>query len=289
MNWDCIVVGGGAAGLSAGLVLGRARRRTLIIDKGEPSNRFAHGIGGLLGQDGRPPQDFYADGLAELAKYPSVEYRHGAVVDGQPRRSSPQPGGKASRQASVASFTLTLADGNTETATTIVLASGMDYAYPDVPGVAERWGRTAFHCPFCHGWEVRDRPLFVLDPTEFGPDRAKLLSAWSDDVTLLTENPRELRDDEIVLADGTTRPCGGLLIGVRLAQRDGLAAQLGVTSSEPNPMFEDALQIDERNATDVPGVFAAGDLTGKPPSVASAVASGSMAAAMAVHALVLSH
>ena len=165
----------------------------------------------------------------------------------------------------------------------------MDYVYPDVPGVAERWGKTAFHCPFCHGWEVQDRPLFVLDPTEFGPDRAKLLSAWSDDVTLLTENPLELRDDEIVLADGTTHPCGGLLIGVRLSQRSGLAAQLGVEAREPNPMFEDGLAIDERFGTNVPGVFAAGDLTGTPPSVASAVASGSMAAAMAVHALVLAH
>jgi thioredoxin reductase len=271
MTWDCIVVGGGAAGLSAGLVLGRARRRTLIIDKGEPSNRFAHGIGGLLGQDGRPPQDFYADGLAELAKYPTVECRRGTVTDGAP------------------GFSLTLQDGSTETTRTIILATGMDYVYPDVPGVAERWGRTAFHCPFCHGWEVRDRPLFVFDPTEFGPMRAQLLQAWSDDVTLLTDAPRELRDDEIVLADGTTRPCGGLLIGVRLAQRDGLAAKLGVTAAEPNPMFEDGLIIDERHATNVPGVFAAGDLTGKPPSVAAAVASGSMAAAMAVHALVLDH
>ncbi|MBE2318582.1 NAD(P)/FAD-dependent oxidoreductase [Solirubrobacter sp. CPCC 204708] len=271
MTWDCIVVGGGAAGLSAALVLGRARRRTLIIDKGEPSNRFAHGIGGLLGQDGRAPQDFYADGRAELAKYPTVEYRRGEVTDGEP------------------GFTLTLADGTSEATTSIILATGMDYVYPDVPGLQERWGRTAFHCPFCHGWEVRDRPLFVLDPSEHGPMRAQLLSAWSDDVTLLDAPPQELRDDEIVLADGTTRPCGGLLVGVQLAQRDGLAAKLGVTAQEPNPMFKDGLVIDERHATNVPGVFAAGDLTGKPPSVAAAVASGSMAAAMAVHALVLPH
>lgn len=268
MTWDCIVVGGGAAGLSAGLVLGRARRRTLIIDKGEPSNRFAHGIGGLLGQDGRPPQDFYADGLKELEQYPTVEYRRGEVVDGAP------------------GFTLTLQDGGAETTQTIVLATGMDYVYPDVPGIAERWGRTAFHCPFCHGWEVRERPLFVLDQSEFGPDRAKLLGAWSDDVTLLTETPRELRDDEIVLADGTTKPCGGLLVGVQLSQRSDLATKLGVAAQEPNLMFKDGLQVDARFNTTVPGVFAAGDLTGTPPSVASAVASGSMAAAMAVHALV---
>jgi thioredoxin reductase len=269
MTWDCIVVGGGAAGLSAGLVLGRARRRTLIIDKGEPSNRFAHGIGGLLGQDGRAPEDYYADGRKELAKYPTVEYRRGEIVDGAP------------------GFTLTLQDGTTEQAKTIVLATGMDYVYPDVPGLQERWGRTAFHCPFCHGWEVREQPLFVLDPSEHGADRARLLSAWSDDVTLLDDPPRELRDGEIVLHDGTTKPFGGLLVGVTLHQRSDLAAKLGAAAREPNPMFEDGLQVDERFATTVPGVFAAGDLTGTPPSVASAVASGSMAAAMAVHALVL--
>jgi thioredoxin reductase len=271
MTWDCIVVGGGAAGLSAGLVLGRARRRTLIIDKGEPSNRFAHGIGGLLGQDGRPPQDFYADARHELAQYPSVELRSGEVVAATPGRQ------------------LTLADGTTETAATIILATGMDYRYPaDIPGVAERWGRTAFHCPFCHGWEVRERPLFVYDPTEYGPQRAALLGAWSDDVTLLTDAPRELRDDELVLHDGTTRPCGGLLVHVELAQRSDLAAQLGVTTA-PNPLAKDAVAIDERHATNVPGVFAAGDLTGRPPSVAAAVASGSLAASMAVHALVVPH
>src|SRR3954470_16893636 len=105
MTWDSIVVGGGAAGLSAALVLGRARRRTLIIDKGEPSNRVGHGIGGLLGQDGRAPEDFYAHGREELRKYPSVELRQGEVTGGAP------------------GYTLTLADGTTETATTVVLAT----------------------------------------------------------------------------------------------------------------------------------------------------------------------
>ena len=272
MTWDCIVVGGGAAGLSAGLVLGRARRRTLIIDKGEPSNRFAHGIGGLLGQDGRAPQDFYADGREELEKYPSVEHRRGEVTGGAP------------------GFTLTLADGTTETAKSVVLATGHGLRLSGRAGRRGALGQTAFHCPFCHGWEVQDRPLFVLDPTEFGPDRAKLLSAWSDDVTLLTEHPLELRDDEIVLADGTTHPCGGLLIGVRLSQRSGLAAQLGVEAARAEPDVRgrprDRRALRHDRARRVRG--------GRPrparqPSVASAVASGSMAAAMAVHALVLAH
>ena len=270
MTWDCIVVGGGAAGLSAALVLGRARRRTLIIDKGEPSNRFAHGIGGLLGQDGRAPQDFYADGREELKRYPSVEFRHGEVVDGAP------------------GFTLTLQDGTTETATTVILATGMDYRYPDFPGAKERWGDTAFHCPFCHGWEVRDRPLVVLDPSEFGPDRVKMLKGWSDDVTLVTETPRELRDGELVLHDGTTRPCGGLLMATRLHQRSDLAAKLGAEAAEPGHVAEDALKLEGPAATTAPGVFAAGDIAALMPSVANAIAAGSTAAGMAVHHLLVS-
>lgn len=268
MTWDCIVVGGGAAGLSAALVLGRARRRTLIIDKGEPSNRFAHGIGGLLGQDGRAPQDFYAQGREELKKYPSVTYRQGEVVDGAP------------------GYRLTLEDGSTETATTVILATGMDYRYPDFPGAKERWGDTAFHCPFCHGWEVRDQPLVVLDPSEHGELRVAMLKGWSDDVTLITETPRELRDGELVLHDGTTVPCGGLMMAVRLHQRSDLAAKLGAQAGEPNHIAEDALTI-EQSATSAPGVFAAGDIAAPMPSVANAVAAGSNAAAAAVHFLLL--
>jgi len=269
MTWDCIVVGGGAAGLSAALVLGRARRRTLIIDKGEPSNRFAHGIGGLIGQDGRAPQDFYADGRKELEKYPSVEFRSGEVVDGAP------------------GYTLTLEDGTTEAATTVILATGMDYRYPDFPGAKERWGDTAFHCPFCHGWEVRDQPLVVLDPGEHGPDRVRMLRGWSDDVSLITETPRELRDGELVLHDGTTIPCGGLMMATRIHQRSDLAAKLGAEAAEPGPVAEDALKV-EGWSTTAPGVFAAGDVSAAMPSVANAIAAGSNAAAMAVHHLLLS-
>jgi thioredoxin reductase len=138
--WDCIVVGGGAAGLSAALVLGRARQRTLVVDAGAPSNAVAHGIGGLLGHDQRPPAELYATGRAELAAYPTVEVRVGSVVGG--RREGP-------------GFVLELADGRHERAHRVLLASGMDYQRPDLPGLEERWGRSAFHCPFCHGWEVR--------------------------------------------------------------------------------------------------------------------------------------
>ena len=270
-NWDCIVVGGGAAGLSAALALGRARRRTLVVDAGMPSNRFAHGIGGLLGHDGRPPRELYAAGRAELAAYPSVEVRDGEVVAGEP------------------GFTLELAGGERETARTVVLATGADYRYPDVPGIAERWGRSVFHCPFCHGWEVRERRLCVLDGED--SHRVPLLRMWSDDVRRLDPGRVvELRGpgdglEAAVLDDGTEVPCQGLLVPVTLHQRSPLAAQLGASIGEPGPVAAEPVAVDGMGRTSVPGLFAAGDTSLQMPSVANAIASGATAAAAVVAAL----
>ncbi len=297
-DWDCIVVGAGAAGLSAALVLGRARRRTLVVDAGHPSNGVAHGIGGLLGQDGRPPAAFYAAGRDELAAYRSVELRTGEVVAGERHD---------------AGFVLELADGSRQAARRVLLATGMDYRFPAVPGVAERWGGSVFHCPFCHGWEVRDRPLGVLDRGPSGVHRALLLRAWSDDVTLLTDGAPDLEHDDaerlraagvtidkrsvvglrgpdrtltaVVFADGSERPCDALLVPVTLHQRGALAEQLGAVAAEPTPLAADAIAVDARFATAAPGVFAAGDVSTGPPSVAIAVASGATAAAMVVGSL----
>ena len=297
-SWDCIVVGGGAAGLSAALVLGRARQRTLVVDAGEPSNRHAHGIGGLLGSDSRPPADFYAAGRAELEAYPTVELRPGEVVGGE---------------RSDGSFELELADGSRERARRVLLATGMEYRYPDLPGMAERWGGSVFHCPFCHGWEVRERSLGVLDRGASGAHRALLLRTWSDEVTLLADGDAELdpedaeklraagvRVDErgvasvrgeretleaVVFADGSEHPCEGLLVPVTLNQRSALAAQLGAATAEPNPLSPDPLEVDPMGATSVPGLFAAGDVAPHMPSVASAVASGHRAAAGIVQSL----
>jgi thioredoxin reductase len=297
-NWDVIVVGGGAAGLSAALVLGRARQRTLVVDAGHPSNAPAHGIGGFLGQNERPPADFYADGRAEVLAHPTVEIREGEVVAGEH-----VDGG----------IRLTLADGTEESALRVVLASGMDYRPTDKPGVAERFGRSVFHCPFCHGWEVRDRRLAVLDGGPHGLMRALLLREWSDDVTLLTdggEGPSEedraklaalgIEVDErpvasvegpgdeltaICFEDGSTRPCGGLLVPAPLAQRSDLAEQLGAQAAPASPQAFDALVIDGMQATTGAGVFAAGDIANPMPSVAAAVAMGQKVAAMVVHSL----
>jgi thioredoxin reductase len=299
--WDCVVVGGGAAGLSAGLVLGRARRRTLVVDAGEPSNRFAHGIGGLLGHDGRPPAELYSAARDELAGYPSVELRSGAVVGG----AREEPG-----------FELELDDGSRERALTVLLATGMDYRHPELEGIAERWGRSVFHCPFCHGWEVRDRRLGVLDRGENGARRALMLRNWSERVTLLAGGPAELEADDarrleaagvavderpvsgllgaapdltgIAFADGSELPCEGLLVPVTLHQRSDLGARLGAATTERPPLIADAIEVDAKFATSVSGLYAAGDASGQMQSVANAVAAGSVAAAMIVHDLPVS-
>ena len=294
-TWDCIVVGAGGAGLSAALVLGRARRRTLVVDAGGQSNRAAHGIGGLLGHDGTPSSDFYAAGRAELAAYPTVELRDGDVVGGT------RDGG---------GFVLELASGVSERSPRVLLAEGMEYRPPALPGIAERWGHAVFHCPFCHGWEVRDEPLGVLDPGASGAHRALLLRAWSDDVTLLTDGALALEAEEaervraagvaiderrvaglrgpgtslsaVVFEDGTERPCGGLLVPAMLHRRSALAAQLGAPTAAPTPLAADAVAVDQRYATGVPGLWAAGDVTGAMPSVANVIAAGGSAAAMVV-------
>ena len=297
---DVVVVGGGAAGLSAALVLGRARRRTLVIDAGQQSNRVAHGIGGLLGSDGRPPDDLYATGRKELQAYPSVEVREGTVVRGERRGDH--------------DFLLELDDGTIVETPRVLLATGMDYRPIEVPGVWERWGHSVFHCPFCHGWEVRERPLCVLDPGPTGVHKGLLLRMWSDDVTLLTDGPAALDEPELAqlraagvgiderpvarlegpgdelssvfFADGSARDCGGMMIAVTMHQRSALATQLGAATAPPNPVAADALVVDAMFETTSPGVFAAGDSCVQMPSVANAIAAGSNAAATIVRSIV---
>ncbi|GFG55165.1 NAD(P)/FAD-dependent oxidoreductase [Mycolicibacterium agri] len=296
--WDCVVVGGGAAGLSAALVLGRARRRTLVVDDGKQSNLAASGIGGLLGHDGRPPAELYALGRQELTAYPSVEVRSGVVVGGVRDDDG---------------FMLDLGDGRHERTRRVLLATGMQYRPPDIPGLAELWGRSVFHCPFCHGWEVRDQPLAALARGERAVHSALMLRGWSNDVVLLTNGPGGLRDDErsrlaaagvpvderpvaeliaedgelaaVVFSDGTRLPRSGLLVTTTLHQRSLLADQLGTATADPTPIAENPVEIDPLMRTTSPGVFAAGDLSVSMPQVAAAIAAGSMAAAAVVQSL----
>jgi thioredoxin reductase len=297
-TWDCIVVGGGAAGLSAALVLGRARRRTLLVDAREPSNLPAEGIGGLLGHDGRPPAELYAMGRAELGAYPTVELRDGTVEGGER-----VDGG----------FALDLAGGARELTRRVILATGMEYRPPDLPGLAPLWGRSVFHCPFCHGWEMRDAALAVLGGGDAGLHRALLLRGWSDDVVLLSDGPAKLASGDrerlstagvevderpvarliardgalaaVEFVDGSTRAREGLLVPVTVAQRSSLAAQLGAEPADAGPVAVDALIVDTMFRTTAEGVSAAGDTSAQLQQVAGAISAASLAAVGVVQGL----
>ncbi len=291
---EVVVIGAGAAGLSAALVLGRARRHVLVVDAGEQSNLAAEHVGGLLGHDGTPPAALYDLARAQLAPYPTVALREDRVTGARPEGDG---------------FAVTLASGATVTAARVVLAAGMRYALPELPGAAALWGESVFHCPFCHGWEVRDRPLAVLGAGEHDAMRALLLRGWSDDVVLLTDGPAALDDEDraalaaagvaveerrvarllgerrltgIELADGTVLAREGLLVPARIEQRSDLVAQLGAELTGLG-----AVAVDGRGATSVPGLFAAGDVAATMPSVAAAIAGGSAAAAGVVHSLLV--
>jgi thioredoxin reductase (NADPH) len=285
-DFDALVVGGAAAGLSAALVLGRARVRTLVVDAGEPSNRTAPAIGGLLGQAGTSPGQLYAAGRAQLGSLPSVELRSGVVT-----RIEPAAGDGADP-----AFHATLADGGAVTARRVLLAGGMRYAVPDTPGLAELWGDAAFACPYCHGWEHRDQRIGILGATGVA-HRVALLQSWTDDLVVLADGALAPEDREALraagipsleepvvavapgrvrFADGDELVVDALHVAAPMAPRDELAAQLGIATTDA-PNGTRIAEADKFGATSVPGVFAAGDAAGA-GNVAAAIATGSLAA-----------
>ncbi len=296
-EWDCVVVGGGAAGLSAALVLGRARRRTLVVDADEQSNRASTVIGGLLGYDQRPPSELYAAGRRELSSYPSVEFQVGKVTKGTHVELG---------------LELDLDDGRRVHTRRILLATGMQYCPPDLPGLDQLWGDSVFQCPFCHGWEMRDKRLAAMASDGEAVHAALMLRGWSDDVVLLTDGPSRLDAEqlrlleaagmpvedrrvvelvgqggrlvEIAFADGTRMERDGLLVEAPLRQRSGLAEELGVTTTS-GAVAPDVVRVDSLHRTDVPTVFAAGDVCTKLSHLADAAAAGGQAAMIVVQSL----
>lgn len=273
-TYDSVVVGGGVAGLSAALVLGRARRRTLLVDAGRQSNRAAPHVGGLLGHDGTPPGELYELGRSQVEAYDAVEFREGRVV----RAGGDDDG-----------FLVALASGEQVRARTLVLATGMSYELPEVPGFRELWGDAVFHCPFCHGWDVRDRVVAVhASPPEIAEKLGILLGAWTDDVIVVdpeaitgvrTEGG-ELR--ALVQEDGSEIECEAVLVHVPLRRRDDLAEQLGLELTDAG-----FVRVDGEAHTSVPGVYAAGDLAVAPQQVAVALGSGHTAGLVATRELLI--
>ncbi|MEU9310832.1 NAD(P)/FAD-dependent oxidoreductase [Streptomyces sp. NPDC048256] len=289
-EYEVIVVGGGAAGLSAALVLGRARRRTLVVDAGEPRNAPAAHMQGYLSRDGMSPAEFLAVGREEIARY-GVDLVHDRAVD-------------ATRDEG---FAVRLASGRTVRARQLVVATGLKDELPPVPGVAERFGRDVVHCPYCHGWEVRDQAFGVLATTAMSVHQALMVSQWSKDVTLFlhTVAEAELTDEDlrrlaaagvrvvpgevaglvveddrltgVRLRDGRVHEREVVFVAPRAAPRTELLARLGAELSETP--FGTYPVIDGRGLTTVPGLWAAGNASGFAEQVVNAASRGYRAGA----------
>ncbi len=291
--FDVIVIGGGPAGLSAALVLGRQRRKVLIVDGGEVRNAPADEMHMYLSRDGFPPHELLALGRDELAAYPGIERRADQVAD---------------VSGTVDDFTVTLADGSREHARRLILATGqLDEPY-DIPGVRERFGRSVFHCPFCHGWEASGKTLAVL-----GRDVPQVMlglylaDRYSDDVVVVTHGPHELPEEVTarLAAHGIplrTEPLAevtGELDGLRLRFEDGsVLERQAIFHRAPTrqrapfaerlgcELLDDGcVRVDEFQATTVAGVSAAGDMA-RLPALPDALTLVSQAAADGVRAAV---
>ncbi|WP_291280295.1 FAD-dependent oxidoreductase [Galactobacter sp.] len=240
-QWDVIVVGGGAAGLSAALMLGRARRRVLVIDAGRPRNRFASHMHGVLGHEGVDPTDLLTRGRKELETY-DVTLRADHV-----ERVADAEGG----------VVVHLADGEATRARALVVATGLTDGLPEVPGLAELWGTGVLHCPYCHGWEVRGQRLAVLGTSPISLHQAELIRQWSDRLTFFTagcdtlsaEQTDRLRARGVELVDTPVAEVlsdGGRLTGVRLASGEevGLDAVFVASAMSPNDEFLASMELE---------------------------------------------
>ncbi|HEX2128208.1 MAG TPA: NAD(P)/FAD-dependent oxidoreductase [Solirubrobacterales bacterium] len=273
-EWDSVVIGGGAAGLSAGLVLGRARRRALVVDRGGQSNLPSAHIGGLLAQEGTAPAELYDRGREQLAGYETVSVRDAEVTDARPDGDG---------------FAVALSGEDAEVRTrTLILATGMDYEMPDIPGFREHWGNAVFHCPFCHGWEVRDRRVVICGAGETAEHQATLLRGWTEDVTVVDpETIARARSEDgalkaVVRQDGSEVECDAVMVHAPLRRRGELPERLGLALTDSG-----FVEVDDLGKTSVPGVYAAGDVAVAPQQVVIAMASGHLAAVAVVRELTL--
>ena len=285
-DYDVVVVGGGAAGLSAALVLARARRTVAVVDAGGPRNAPAAHMHGFLSRDGMPPHDLVAAGRAEVAGY------GGSLIDDTVVDVAP-------------GFFVRLAGGSSLHARRIVVATGLRDELPDIPGVPERWGRDLLHCPYCHGYEVRDQPLGVLGGSSEAVQHALLVRQWSPDIVLfphtdaVAPEQRELltaRGIRVVegtvarlvvdndhlhgveLRGGTVVPRSAVFVRPRFVPNADLLTGLGCAVDAHGWVVHDPV-----GRTSVAGVWVAGNAADPRAQVITAAGQGS-AAAIALNA-----
>lgn len=294
--YDCVIVGGGSAGLSAALLLGRSHRRVLVCDKGNPRNAPAHESHSFFTRDGISPHELLSIGRDQLKPYKSVEFQAIGVKEIKPSDNQ---------------FEVVFEDGRVKRSRKILLAFGVVDEFPDIENFGNFWGKSVFHCPYCHAWEVRDEPLAVVGNGETGIEMAALLNNWSADLVLCTNGKAELsadqrtllenhkilvREEKIIRLEGnngrletivfeTSEQIArhGILIRPKQTLRSNLAEKLGCELNE----FNLIKTTNVFNETSVKGVYAAGDITSSMQAIAVAVFQGSAAASGLNHALIV--
>ena len=289
MSWDCIIVGGGPAGLSAALMLGRCRRRVLLCDVGGQRNLRSHAMHGYLTRDGVSPAEFLRLARAELGRYGTVECRELEIVE-----ATREDGG----------FAVCAADGTRINTRKLLLATGVIDELPAIEGLDALYGTSVHHCPYCDAWEWRDRPMAAYGDGEAALGLALSLTCWSPDVLLCTggaELPddaaarlaaagvrirrdpvlrlegRDGRLERIVFASGEPAPRSALFVVAGQRQRSPLAERLGCLFTERGTVDTGTCEV-----TNVPGLFVAGDASKDAQFVAVAAAEGTQAG-MAIH------
>jgi len=293
MRHDTIIIGGSFAGLSAALYIARARRSVCVVDTGLPRNRFAQHSHGFFGNDGSAPHAMLGTARSQVAAYPTVTFVGGEAATATKRSDG---------------FTVTLASGEEIESVRLVLAFGISDELPQIPGLAERWGASVLHCPYCHGYEFSGQRLGVLHASPKSIHQAVLVSEWGpttlylnggpepDDASLAELMKRRVaverapvkalhgdgsRLSSIELADGRLAAMEALYVGPRTRLNSEIARQLGCELDEdaqPGPI----IRTDAEKMTTVAGVYAAGDITRGAHTVTFAAADGVMAG-LAVH------